>query len=636
MNKAMPNKKRNFYPVLLLILAISFVLWWNVPALSKGTDNLNMIKHFDMDEGNVVEFFSLFYKNPQSLLCPPVDVGYPTGFYYVAGAYLFPYSLLHKADNNYQVVAITLRFFNTVFVCLTVVLIYCLACYFLIPMVFKIALLLLLFFTPNFLVWGLNNRPHPFENALLMISFCFIFSWLRNKKTKNLIIAILIAAIAFGVKYGGMFMIPALFTMLMYYFYGLDRARLYQFINKRSKIITFLSSGAVIIGLGVILFLNYAAMPYVLRYTRIGSTIGIEGLTHSPIFKYSSFCLITMILLNLLWFCSNIYTRIILKQKKLVLNQLQNFALFVNLAFISLFSVLMAFLVVFILTNPHVLAHPLQFLKSSFNFSFIEFAPKSQSNSYIAQQSIWFKLLFEKHMLGLSGGIMLVWYFFFELFYFKKEWREERVLAKQRIFFWIYILTNFLFLFLFTKFHVHHYLLMITYVCLILIIYGIYKTILFENNRISKTLFIILFSVLLCWNLAEKAPEVFNSRDFKMNKEADTGLMIGRWLENQYSSNVKIWVDTNEFYIPPKFSNRSSMHWYDDIESNFDKIEKMSPDVLVITSPYDLSLKHAQKIESATKTGILSGFKLQGEFRYHGPLAKAGWYSKIFVYEKRQ
>lgn len=637
------NYKNNFYPALLLILAVSFVLWWAIPAITKGTDNINMIKHFDFDEGNVVEFYNLFYKNPLALLCPPVHVGYPTGFYYVAGAYLFPYSLLNKTNDNYQAITITFRLLNTISICLTVVLVYCLASYFLIPMFFKIALLLLLFFTPSFLVWGLNNRPHPFENVLLLLGFCFVFSWLRSKKIKNLLSGILMAALAFGVKYGGMFMIPPLFTLMMYYFYTLDKAKFYQFLNKRFKLITFLSSSTIIMGLGIIGFFYYAVIPYMVRYTRIGARLGIKGLTQSVFFKYTTFYLGTIFFLGLLWLCLNIYSHLILKPKKqeddsssVVLNHFQHFILFVNVGFLSIFSMLVVFLTVFLLTNPHVVAHPLSFLKASLNLSLIEFTSNSHSNLNIAKQLIWFKFPFQKGILGVSGGIMLAWYLIFEIFYLKRDWREGRFLVKQRIFIWIYILTNFMFLFLFIKFHVHHYLLMIAYLCLILISYGAYKAIIFASNRIVKILLVILFSGLLYWNLIERGPLVFKARDFKINKDADTGLMIGKWLENQYDSNVKIWVDSNEFYIPPKFSNSSSIYWYDDIERNFGMIKTIEPDVLIITSPYDSSLKNAQKIESAIKARILNGFKLDKEFRYNGALAEAGWYSKIFVYVKGQ
>ncbi len=642
----MSSKKFSYQSIIAvcaLLFSLAFVVWWSVPAIPKGTENINVIMHFDPDEGTTVDFYSKFYKNV--FLTPTTIAGYPTGFYYVAGAFLFPYSFLHPLTDNQQAIVITFRALNTFFVLLTIVLIYFLALYHYRSAEFIAFLFLLLIFTSNCLWWSISYRPHPFEIFLMFISLFLALIWIEKKKFKYLLGSLLLAALAFGVKYGGMFILPAIFLFLMRNFYQMNKEKLSQFTQKYFLIGTLSSLGLVISGLTLIFSFYHYFVPLAVRITHIGASLGEAGLKAQKLFKSAVISLWCVVILGLFWLGINIYCKKIINKREKnnspnLINNLERFILLADAGFLSVFGIAVLFVLAFSITNPHSVFHPIVTLRSFFGLGLLEFSFSSQGEGYLRElwkNFQWFPMLSNIGLLGVSGTVALIWYFLYEFINWRKNLLENKTKMLQRIFIWVYILTNLLFLITLIKFRTHHYLLMVTYLLFFLIVYAVSESIYRVKNLSLKLCLLSLFLALSTWSLWERAPEVIRLRRDRMNVNSDAGLYIGKWLEDTYGEDVKIWKDAMEFYIPPKFKNVFFAYGHEDINQLFIQINETKPDVLIVTSKFDNSLNNKKKVIMAIEDGTLKGYQLLKVFKYSGPLYLnkfGGKYREIAIFAR--
>ena len=636
------QKKDMLLSALSLCALILVVVVNAYPSIFEGIDNPRIIKHFSSDENEIIGFYTTFYKD--LFMTPPTIVSYPTFFYYVAGSFLFPYSHAHADSNNHAAVAVTFRALNTFSIILTIVLLYFLALYFLSSHLLSFISTLLIITTPGYLYWGLNSRPHPFEILLLVTSLILGLSFVKQKKAKPLWWCMVAAGFAFATKYGGMFMIPPIVIFVAWFLWS-DPVLLTSINRRIFRVNTFAGSLIVILALGSIGAAYFILIPLAATITKIGAALGANGLTGLALFKAVIICLILLSLFGCCWIALNLYAKRRLQALK-NLNQgvpkKDLLVLLINCILSFLFIGSLIFCTIFIFTNPHCLLHPIATARSFFGLGIIEFSFSQQGKGLLLEwvdNFAWFKLLFDKHNLGISGIAFLLWYFTYELTRLKENLRNRKTVLLQRLFIWCFIGTNFGFLMFFIKFRAPHYLLLITFMLWLLFFLAIKEHLDSMAQPRVKQIAIAVFSFLVMANLYERMPTFLRYYNFVHTKESDAGLEIGTWLEENYAAKTIIWSDTKEFYIPEKFPTLHAKWWYEDINGHLNSIASINPGLIIISGAYEEEPVSAEKIINAIASGTLKDFRLIKTFNYHGPLTlqkgRIGLYRKIYIFENK-
>ena len=634
------SSRNKIFTLVSVSLLLFIVLFNALPGLTQGLDNIRLIRHFSSDESVVIGFFSEFYKG--FAITPPTLVSYPTFFYYGVGTFLFPYSHFHPVSDNYKVIGITFRICNTLSIFATIILIYLLANHFLQSHIFSFIVSSLITLTPGYLYWGLNSRPHPFETLLLFLSISSALLYLEKRKSKYFYWCVIIAACAFATKFGGMFLIPAI-MLVAAYFLSKNFSVLLAMQRKFSRVIVCFALLIAVFGIGAIAALYFFFLPLASQITQIGADLGVLGLANLKLVKAAVAGLALLLLCGIAWAELNFYCiKLVSAKKDSALTHKQKNLVLVNILLLLLCSISMLFVGMFCIGNPHYIVHPITAVRAFFGLGIIEFSFSEQGAGILQEWSnnlIWFKLLFNKHNLGLSGILLLLWYLFYEITNFKINWKRRNTIILQRIFLWLYIVTNFGFLLVFIKFRAPHYLSIISFLLFFLCVMGIKESLDFARVRERKNLLCVAFFCIVFLNVWERFPLFSHYYTFVNTKETDTGLAIGKWLEDNYKKDAIVWSDTKEFYIPMTFKNVHSKWWQEDIDDHLNSIKSINPDLIIISGVYEYDLVSAKKIIQAIQSGKLDNFILKKAFEYYGPLmlkkGRVGLYKSIYIFENK-
>ncbi len=628
------QKNRFLINILIPFLLVLPILWLALGTIALGTDNLRMIKHFDIDESSLVEFAGKTYTR----VFVPLEnnVTYPQLFYYLAGIILFPFTLLKGVD--YQVIVIVLRGLNTLAGMFTAIFIYFFCIKFFRSILAGVLASLLFSTTPGYICWLLNSRPHPLEILFILFVFYFCFRIIEQYRNKFLLGAIVFCGLATATKFGGLFLIPILWLACLYYIVRLKTPVLAEHLKHNITKIYMYVSGIIVFSV----LIPVAVIQFYFKYQDKFHIFGIKDF--NDFLRYRNFRLLLLvvgvaILGSLLWLVINMVTQKNLKNNSLAEKYRSIFILDKSMLF--LLYIFTSNLLIFLLFNPSYILYPL----STFKQMGVQFAKSTMSTAFdpglsrtILDSSglVWIKMLFEDQMINSWLALLFAAYLIYEIIYFRKNWKSAKASVYQRLLLLAYVVFLFMILIVLVSHRPHHYLLPIVMALSILTSFGIIAIIQQARSTLWKRFLILVFSIILLAGFCVRFGNIAKLYELRKSRASaiDTGILVGDWLKNNFNSNLKIWVDCNEFYIPPKFNNISFMFISDRIERKFDTINKFDPDILVITCAYDPFLKNAQKIDLAIKEGALGKFKLEKVFDYQGPLSDFGYYKKIFIYTK--
>ena len=621
-----------------LFLAIP-ILCFALPVIPLGTENIEMIRHFDADEGSLIAFAGKTYS--QGVIPLEYNVTYPQLFYYLAGVVLFPFTFLKGI--NHHVIVIALRSFNLIISITTVVFLYFFCLRFFKSIFVGILSSLMLATTPGYISWIINSRPHLLEIAFLLATLYFCFKMADRYQFKYLMFSIIFAGLATATKFGGIFMIPVIWCSYVWGKRSVPVSTLVDDSKSNSRKIAILSSLLMIISILIPIALIFV-------YPRIAEKLhffGIKNFNDYLHFRNFRIVLLLMVMLfacSFFWFFLNRFSYKFSRDEKLV--KKYPYMLTLNKSLLVLFCILIGIIFIFFICNPYYLLYP----RSTVKEMGFQFAKSTMGTAYDpglrkpilgASGLIWIRMLFENSLLNIWFGLLLLYYFVFESSKLKKNFISDKTFIFQRILLLIYSIILFLVLVTFLKHRTHHYLLPILITIGILISYAIVETIKYALSNSIKLFLTIILSSFLILGFYNRIISIRHMCEYFMSKPTDTGIAAGKWLENRYDKDVTIWKDTNEFYIPPKFKNIYFMHWQDNIVDHFLNIKNVDPDILIITNELDKSLKNAKEIDSAIQDKTLGPFKLIKRFDYQGPLAftkspkgENGLYPCTFIYEK--
>lgn len=623
--------KNIFIPLILVLPIICF----SFTTLTLGTDNIRMIRHFDIDESGLVGHAAKTYSH---FVVPLEDnVTYPQLFYYLAGIAMIPYTQLKGV--NYQAIVIALRSLNTLAGIATAILLYffCLRFF----RSYWVGIISSLFFTLNsqYLCWLVNSRCHPLELLFILCVIYFCYAAIEGSDSKSLKLAAIFSGLATATKFGGIFLIPIIWVTELYISIRSKISNLIVFLKPKIKLIYIYATGIIITAIAIPFSVILLYLKFRHKFIKPFGIYTLNDFLHYRNFRLLILVSEILAVTGILWIVINYINNKYIKENLYNIRR-KGFPLFLNKSMLFLFHIILVNILIFLFWNPSYFIYPiltikrmgLQFAKTTMSTAL---DPGIKKAIFDPGGFIWLKMLFSNAFLNLWFGLLLGGYFIYELLRLSKSLKNDRdgLFKRSLLFFYSAIVISFLILFV--SHRPDHYLLSLVMILGILMSFFLVSVISKPKKFIIRFLLGLVFIPILILGFYKRLGPLTELYELKKWSSGikDTGVLCGKWLENNYPADTKIWLDSNEFYIPPSFYNIHFMYWNDKIERNIKAIKELDPDILVITNAYDSSLKNTQKINTAIKNEELSSFELKKEFQYTGPLSK--YYTKIFVYGKK-
>ena len=624
--------------VFILALLIFPVLWFAFYAVSAGTDNLRMIRHFNADEAGLIEFAGRFYSRgiaPMEYACT-----YPHLFYYLAGLVLFPYTMLKGID--YRFIAISLRSFNVLITILTILFLYIFVRRFFKSRLTAALSCLIFGTTPQILRLTVHSKPHTLSVLFTVAAFYCCFKMIEKYSVKSLIYTVVFSALASATNLFGIFMIPSIGLAYFYHIAKKETSEISEYLKSRSGVIYFFAITIMSLALAVPL----SAVAGFFKFQHIFSDIGINTIKvflASRNFKILCLFASALFFTGVFWFIVNTLTGMLIKRKFSV--DKFRLLLLINSEILCLFYVIFIIGLIFLILNPTHLFFPIanaKVIAIQFGMTTSGADLSAGINKPIFELSAltWITKLFDNIIFNKWFGLLLVIYVLYEVVTFKKNRLVAKQFVLQRSLLWAYVLFLLSTLIVCVFHRPQHYLLSLGLVISALLSFVVFDAPRRVTSAVYRGILISLFGLILILGFYERTIRIISLREVMTEKKADTALLIGKWLEDKFDKDATIWVDSKTYYIPPRFKNITSIDYYAEINKHFDEIKKINPDILIITSESDPLLSNFKKIEQEIKNGGLRDLKLFRTFRYEGPLelerSEYGTYKEVTVFINTQ
>jgi hypothetical protein len=404
--------------------------------------------------------------------------------------------------------------------------------------------------SPHF-VWGLDSvKEEPFLVLLVILGLEYTLRIIEEPSWKNLILAVFFSTMAFGVKLVGLFILPGI--LLSLYLVNLvkgeliDRRRVYYILKNLSFIVVSILAFLVVF---LLIIIPVGSKMYLSMKT---DNFDLEKFASSfEPSKYMSLFVNTCIVL-LIVFCIVIILWFYRKDKfSLAYKRISIIPLFVlSFAIVGYRWLLDPFGVVISrarwLHQQH--AAPLNLFKVG--------SITQGLKLLIDNITEWLEMLFQSDVLGLTGLILIVLYFFIELS--SKSWRPqmERIRFFKRLLILSYCVFFMLFVFLFQSRHAPHHLIIINILLLILGFEGVRILLSRISNKRVQLVFGFCLSSIIVINFWQRGFETVRWRINKTNQRFDIVFTMGDWFKNNYPYDTKIVADApTHIYIPSEFKN---------------------------------------------------------------------------------
>lgn len=622
----------------MLLFFAAIIGWFAIPAVYSGADNGRVIAHFNWDEEMIVNLAGKLYQRGAT----PIEYtcGYPQLFFYLAGAVLFPYTWIKGLDIH--TIVCVLRGFNVLIAIATVLLLYIFVIRFFKSRITAALSCLILCTTPIFLRMAVHSKPHLLNVLFTLAAFYFCFLAAEKYKLKYMVLAAAASGLSMSANFFGFFLIPSICLTYAYHIAKLKTDELIADQKKRGLFIYIASSLVMFVGVLV----PAAAVFAYYRFSHLFAKKGVDAFSvflASRMFRMFALVAAVIFMTGLLWWILNLTTGRLVRMRRKTGGP--RFLLAMNSCILFLFTLVLVSGAVFVILNPTYLLFPAEAVKITVNqFGFTAFGASltgAAARSFLSPGAFdWAKKLFIDNAVfnGWLGSFFLIYLVYELLNIGKARNRDQQISRRQRIILLTYLLSLMAVLFMFVMHRTHHYLLPAIPVIAVLSSFGVVEIVKKIRSAWARYIVIAVLSVLALAGFCERASGVIELRHVMADKNSDTGIVIGRYLEENFGRDTVIWKDSTTYYVPQKFKNVNSMYYDQDISGYFAKIRDLEPDLIIITSEGDSSLANLRKVEKAIEDGRLKGFKKLAGYTYSGPYAignsSYGIYKEICIFRR--
>jgi len=441
--------------------------------------------------------------------------------------------------------------------------------------------------------------------------------------------AIIFAGLAASVKYGGVFMIPAIWTVCLYNAARECSSTLIEYVRSKHRIILSISWGIIFSIISIFAIASFLLFKHqeLLYRTKIK---GLYDFLHIRNVRILIVFMVIVFVIGVIWLGVNKSCKMFSRSK--ILSKKYRYLAIVNKSFLFLFYIISSIFFIFTILNPTYWLFPVATGKSvvgQFMMTTMGTNIDVGINTPIfdLNRLIWFKMLFDKRLLGIWIGILFCCYLAYEVISLKKNWIQNQKFVFQRFLLWIYMVSLLSVLVVLVSHRPHHYLLPVVLVVGVLTSFSIVQIVMQTKIKKNRVFLCIFFATFLSLAMYTRGGKIVNRRNLLLDrKKNDTGVMIGEWLSESFSADKKIWKDYNTFYIPPEFSKvfYPKMNRYIDVA----QINSIKPDILVFTSPRSVA-----EFEELSKQGRLSEYRQRKHIKYSNKLDD---FTDIYILVKAQ
>lgn len=559
-NSAALGLRLNFDSVTRAAIAlfpVGVVLTFCLPLVSIGTDSLSMIRYFNQDESVLVEFGIRMYEN--GLLPVEFPSSYPKFFYYLCGAFLYPFTLLSGPDP--QVIAVTFRLANVAAMVLTVFFMNRICVKILRSPVTALISTVLFVSTPVYLHWGINSRPHPFELLLIVLSMYYSLLAVTTRQERALWVAVIWAGLATGTKLGGLFVIP---TIVIVYTYLLHLDQSENWISRVKPQVRLGNTLSVFLGgLGSAIVAAVLYTIFNVQRSSTGITVAEElGWQNAVFTSPFNLGLVSGLFLAGIGVLFFLFNRGVSRLDASIattpggnLNRGSIICLLCHKATIFGAKVLLAVAFIFLITNPDFLVFPKESIWVTLKRVYISShgTDFQRDQNYLA----WFSSFHRTSCMGIAGVAIVGFYFLLEtMHFFSKEHNTDSRDLFVRLAMLSYPITLVGFLSLVVQHRPYHYLLPAILFLFILGADALVRVNWKMRRGRQRNVFQVSCTILVLLCVGERFPEFLKQRARFSSRSSDPAISeLGPWLTSSYPESVEIMTDSVRMYIPDTFTN---------------------------------------------------------------------------------
>lgn len=616
-------KRIIFYLPLLTVCAASLSLV--LPTINNNISDPNMIVYFNGDEGGLMDVIWHYYSGIKRESFQ-WDFDYGLEMVYLADvARLYLSKFIDFTPGTFVLI---LRWIHLVAWVLSFLALWRLISYHFGRGWQPLLAVILLAVRPAFAYFSVNLKPEPLVLFFMIIGLDYTLRVVEEPSKKNLVIAIACAALAFIIKYVGLFLLLAIVaSMYLSELYQRSLGRK-NVLFSRIKLFWILPA---LCGLALIMLPLVIILFYVRKST--GTTWYEEcglwaSLLRNRTGLYSFIGGIFFIFLSgMLWFL-NKNDNPFLKKIMGWIKRTSSFVLVVIAIFLG-FVLLFGF---------RWIVSPKYFILA---YAFLGSTAPAESINILAEKGFlyaFFHKLIER-FFEFDPIMLLLFGFYLGLeIYYRQKHLEEKSLRLQMFkrFVLLVFLVPFLLL-LGSMLRVgQHHMLPFFVAMSILAIQGIYMyRESFSGKKLLKNCVLTSIIILFLIDIFINESAIIKSRIYHFHQSEDIAYEIAKWWRENIPLDAKVVADHyNRVYIPPQYKNVKTLHWgyRDKVGQLRQLVDEYRPDFVYYNEfpPEENPMRPVEEVLPGKKVKLVKSFDNTGRSYQKWPRSKFVIYRIIY------
>lgn len=543
---------KQFIPWLVLIFACIFILSLALPTIIKNVDDPNMIVYFNIDEGGQMDIVWWYYsgeKRPSFQW----DFDYGLTMLYLADfSRLFLSNFIHFTPGLFVLI---LRWIYLLAWILSFFAIWRLVNHHFAGGYWQPALIvILLLVRPAFAYLCNNLKPEPLVLLFMVVGLDYTLRIIDNPlKRRDLFIAIFYAAVAFLVKYAGLFLLPTIITAI-FLAKRLEKRNHNRIIFPPIKISWIFPS---LIGFTMIVF------PLIFIFFYVRKSTGFTW--------YYQYGLWESLAQNkfMLYICLSGIFLIFLSPIILLLNKIRE-KFIINILFL-INEINSLSITVFTIFGIYILILGLRWIINPMHFIniYAQFGPVVSHTEAFAATNYGdlFGHMFQNFMVRIAAFdpiilLLFIFYLIVGICQRNKNFRQDQLQLYKSFVLLIFLSEGLLFIFSPFRIEQHH-MLPFFVTASVLVLQGSYmfnKN--YSGNKILRTLVNISLGLLLIINISVNALHTIKSRVHQFRQKEDVAYQIREWWHKNIPADTKVLADHYiRVYIPSSHKEIKTLDW---------------------------------------------------------------------------
>lgn len=547
--------KRGLELTVLIVLMAVFFAWFTWPIVWTASENLRIVSVFNADEAHHLQMM----KDAISQRSPKLEFGnYGQLYFNIALLPLFLMAFFVRVSE--QQIIVLLRLIPTLFAIATIGGTFVLTRRYFGRFAAWLAAFLLSIVPLKFLESSVVSHPDIPQLFFLVLGVYFCCRFIEEGNFKWVTWASAFAGLAFATKYGGVFLLPIIWTTLVVKIMGNEDGQLEINTARFALAARFVigAVGFVCVIFGIIITPELVG-SYLAADGRIEDASKIQFLYSARVIIIFIGCtLLILVILRFIWRAIEQRPKIVTCLKKVALS-------------------LTTFGLAFFLTSPFSF-YRLSFLKGVyFEARHTAFGHWFKANSV---GLMWFSMLLSPQMLDIFIlGLATISLILTAYKTARNRWKSP-ILSPESLM-WIWIIFYMSFLILRVNLYSMAYVLPVIPFLIILSTVPVSRAVEYASTQLPRKPMTVLFVVIALIIAGVELPRSLSGlykyrRSIISREEKSVSLQAGKWLAENYPASTRILFDYYS-YVPPSF-----LDVHDTWGGTIEILEELKPDIVIV------------------------------------------------------